>query len=131
MKYTLVFGLLLSSTAFSGELKYANYLRVQEALASDDFKTGLSEHKKLCDSDLKKVSGYKDCGKDFKNIDELRESFKKVSEIYIKQGDKKDMKGLILASCPMASAQWIQKEGGIKNPYYGKSMLLCGEKIKN
>jgi hypothetical protein len=32
-----------------------------------------------------------------------------------------------LAYCPMADASWLQKEGTIRNPYYGSSMLTCGE----
>jgi hypothetical protein len=29
----------------------------------------------------------------------------------------------------MADAYWIQKSGAIKNPYYGSSMLGCGESV--
>jgi hypothetical protein len=32
-----------------------------------------------------------------------------------------------LAYCPMAGASWLQKEETIRNPYYGSSMLICGE----
>ena len=28
--------------------------------------------------------------------------------------------------CPMKNAYWLSKESGIKNPYYGSSMLTCG-----
>jgi hypothetical protein len=33
--------------------------------------------------------------------------------------------------CPMANKQWMQKGEKIRNPYYGKSMLTCGEKKKS
>jgi hypothetical protein len=113
----------------AGEMNYDSYLKLQEALASDDLKTALSAHKTVCVREsINLKNDYKDCGKSFKNIDELRNSFKKLSEVYIKNGDKK-MKGLIKASCPMAEAKWIQKEGSLRNPYYGKSMLECGVKI--
>lgn len=104
---------------------------MQDALASDDFKTALSTHKTICAKDLGhyKKTSYKECDKEFKDIDALRESFKKLSEAYFEHGDKNEMKGLIKASCPMAKARWIQKEGTLRNPYYGKSMLDCGEKI--
>jgi hypothetical protein len=62
-------------------------------------------------------------------IDELRSSFKILSEVYIKNIPSSELKGATKASCPMASARWIQKEGNLRNPYYGKSMLECGEKI--
>jgi hypothetical protein len=28
--------------------------------------------------------------------------------------------------CPMARASWVQPNGPVANPYYGKSMLRCG-----
>lgn len=33
--------------------------------------------------------------------------------------------------CPMVDAYWLQKKGddALRNPYYGKSMLRCGEKV--
>ena len=39
---------------------------------------------------------------------------------------------IVLAFCPMAyggkGAFWIQRDGPLANPYYGKAMLNCGEK---
>lgn len=32
--------------------------------------------------------------------------------------------------CPMVNKQWMQKGERVSNPYYGKSMLTCGEKKK-
>ena len=32
--------------------------------------------------------------------------------------------------CDMAKKGWVQSEKGIRNPYYGSSMLTCGELIK-
>jgi hypothetical protein len=32
-----------------------------------------------------------------------------------------------LAYCAMADAHWLQKDEKIRNPYYGSSMLTCGE----
>lgn len=33
--------------------------------------------------------------------------------------------------CPMVKKQWLQKGKTVSNPYYGKSMLTCGEKKKS
>jgi hypothetical protein len=33
--------------------------------------------------------------------------------------------------CSMANGGWIQSEQDVKNPYYGKSMLACGEIVAN
>jgi Cu(I)/Ag(I) efflux system membrane fusion protein len=30
--------------------------------------------------------------------------------------------------CPMANKQWLQKDEKVRNPYFGKAMLTCGEK---
>lgn len=126
----LLIATLSMSSAFASSLSLSRYLKVQEALAADDFKSSLVTHKELCASDAKAIGpAYKDCNKSFKNIDELRSSFKVLSEIYIKNIPGSELKGATKASCPMASARWIQKEGNLRNPYYGKSMLECGEKI--
>jgi hypothetical protein len=31
--------------------------------------------------------------------------------------------------CPMKKYKWVQHSGTAKNPYFGKSMLTCGQKI--
>lgn len=122
--YFLV-SLLSMASAFAADLKIAPYVQMQEALAADNFKAALESHKTICAN----KSLYKDCSKNFKNIEELRTSFKALSEIYLKDGNKKEMEQFQKASCPMAEAKWIQKKGELANPYYGKSMLTCGEKI--
>lgn len=123
-------GVLFGTSVFASELPLAPYVSVQEALAKDDFKTALSLHKTLCSKELKNIQGeYKDCQKNFKSMEELRTSFKTLSEVYLKNGNKKEMQEFQKASCPMAEAKWIQKKGELANPYYGKSMLTCGEKI--
>lgn len=130
MKYFIVVLSIFSFSAFAGEIQIKNYLKLQDALAMDDFTVALQVHEGICKNELGKYKQtYKDCGKMFKNIEELRESFKQLSNLYIANTDKKDMKNLIVAECPMAKAKWIQTKGGIRNPYYGKSMLECGQKI--
>jgi hypothetical protein len=39
---------------------------------------------------------------------------------------KKEL-GVKLAFCPMVNRSWLQKEDKIRNPYYGSTMLECGE----
>lgn len=130
MKTFLALSFLILSSAHAQSLSYGSYIKMQESLAADDFKTSLDTHKTICEKELQHFkSDYKDCSKEFKGIEELRSSFKTLSEVYIKHGDKKELKGLITASCPMANGKWIQKNSSLKNPYYGKSMLECGEKI--
>lgn len=127
----LFFGMVfMSFSAFAHDLGIGPYIKMQNALASDDFKAALDAHKFICDKELIHYKDdYKDCSKKFKNIEELRTSFKTLSEVYIEHGDKKEMGTHQKATCPMAKAKWIQKPGPLRNPYYGKEMLECGEKI--
>ena len=130
MRVLLLASLLLSLPVFAHDLSMSHYVKMQDALASDDFRTSLEAHKNICDKELIHYKDdYKDCDKKFKDIEDLRSSFKKLSEVYIENGDKKEMGKFEKASCPMAKAKWIQKPGPLRNPYYGKSMLDCGEKI--
>lgn len=125
-----LFALTLTSTVFAHDLSFSNYLKMQESLAKDDLKGALSSHKVICAKELLHYKDdYKDCTKNFKSIEELRTSFKQLSEVYMTNGNKKELEGLQKATCPMAEAKWIQKKGDLANPYYGKSMLTCGEKI--
>ena len=34
---------------------------------------------------------------------------------------------LKVAFCPMVNRSWLQKEDKVRNPYYGSTMLECGE----
>lgn len=130
MKLVLLLALFTMTSAFAHDLDYGPYIKMQEALANDDMKGAVAAHKVICDKELIHYKDdYKDCSKAFKNIEEVRTSFKTLSEVYIEHGNKKEFKGLTLATCPMAKAKWIQKNTDLKNPYYGKSMLECGEKI--
>lgn len=130
MKLILMFSLLSMSSAFAGELAFGPYIKMQEALASDDMKTALEAHKVICTKDLTSLKdSYKDCTKTFSGIDDLRSSFKNLSLVYLEHGNKKELKDLSTATCPMAKAKWVQKNTSLRNPYYGKSMLECGEKI--
>ncbi len=129
MKF-LIFLAMLSGSVFAHDLDHGNYLKMQEALAADDLKMALDAHKIICERELLHYKDdYRDCAKNFKDIEDFRNSFKTLSEVYLKNGNKKEAKTLIKASCSMANAKWIQKNGRVRNPYYGKSMLECGEKI--
>jgi len=79
------------------------------------------------------VSEIKTASKDIqgKDLEAARTEFFKLSKpllVYLnKFHANKD--GYHRFYCPMAQKGWIQSEAGTKNPYYGSSMLTCGEKI--
>lgn len=66
------------------------------------------------------------------NINAQRKAFLDVSDKMWKIAKSVQPIGLSLYQqvCPMTGATWISKEREIKNPYYPKNMLTCGE-IKN
>lgn len=122
--------LLMVASAFAHELEFGNYLKLQKALAGDDYNAALSVHKTICKNELGHYTeNYPDCGKEFKGIEDLRNSFKDLSQLFIGNGKNKELEQLQIMSCSMAKAKWVQKKGDIANPYYGKKMLSCGEKV--
>ena len=62
-------------------------------------------------------------------ISDVREAFGKLSEAlvgYLDTQKRAPGPGLKVAVCPMVNKPWIQKDGPIRNPYYGSEMLGCG-----
>ena len=127
----------------------SQYLKIQSALASDKL-TGVKNAsgkiialaKKLDPSSLtgEHAGHYKDIPKNLirqaaeirqsGSIDAAREHFKKLSQPMAMWAGMSKPKGVKVAYCPMAKASWLQEDSGIKNPYYGKKMLSCGEFVK-
>ena len=59
-----------------------------------------------------------------------RDAFSALTDAVIAAGKAegwKDVEGVRLAFCPMVRRSWLQKDQQIRNPYYGTSMLTCGE----
>ncbi len=68
-----------------------------------------------------------------KGMDEFREAFRRVSVpmIALTVAFKPNTQPLYVHHCPMANdskgADWLSASKEVKNPYYGQSMLTCGE----
>jgi len=59
-----------------------------------------------------------------------REAFGPLSDAVLaaaRAEDWKDLGDVKVAFCPMAKRSWLQKGEKIRNPYYGSTMLECGE----
>jgi Cu(I)/Ag(I) efflux system membrane fusion protein len=69
----------------------------------------------------------------FSSIEEIREAFRLLSVTMVKMSEsfKPFSETLYVQHCPMADnnkgADWLSTETEIRNPYFGKSMLTCGE----
>jgi Cu(I)/Ag(I) efflux system membrane fusion protein len=132
---------------------YEPYFAAQTALADDDFKKAKSNLKDVKEAANKIKAGvlkgqareswsdiHKRINKNLehilhvRDISGVRETFRGLSSAMIDieknfghGGDKKHY----VAFCPMAfnnkGGSWLQKEKLISNPFYGASMLRCGE----
>jgi Cu(I)/Ag(I) efflux system membrane fusion protein len=66
-------------------------------------------------------------------IEAARQKFQAISETMVAMSQSfEPLENIIYVQfCPMADnnkgANWISKDKEIKNPYFGKSMLTCGE----
>ena len=62
-------------------------------------------------------------------IADVRSAFGKLNEAlvaYLDAQKRAPGAGLKVAMCPMVNKPLIQKDGPIRNPYYGSEMLGCG-----
>lgn len=131
---------------------YTKYFELKDALTEDDFETakakveelkavfGKIDMKAFKDDTHEKWMSYH--GKMEKvlehihhhdNIEDLRKNFIALSDwmIQVTETFSPISETLYLQHCPMADndkgADWLSKEEPIVNPYFGESMLSCGE----
>jgi hypothetical protein len=112
------------------------YIKIQTALAADSLK-GVSEAAAALAAAAKDAKGtvpeaaipQAEALAKSNNIEAAREAFKPLSATLIAALASLNEKSghFYEAFCPMASASWLQTDKKIANPYYGKSMLTCGE----
>jgi hypothetical protein len=110
----------------------ASYLAIHDQLASDKFDNVkapaqeiVAQASKMGESGAAMVTAAK-AVEGAADLEAARKAFAPLSDAVIAatKGQLGDAK---VAFCPMAKASWIQKDATIKNPYYGGSMLTCGE----
>ncbi|HVG13697.1 MAG TPA: DUF3347 domain-containing protein [Chitinophagaceae bacterium] len=87
-----------------------------------DFKVISEGNIHILSKDAGKISGTKDLKKQ-------REYFMGLSSnmATLAKSLKLANQPIYLQYCPMKKATWLSSEKGIRNPYYGSSMLTCGE----
>lgn len=62
-------------------------------------------------------------------LDAAREAFYDLSKPLIRWRKAAGSDRPVVAYCPMAKRSWLQPKAGLGNPYYGQSMLTCGEVV--
>lgn len=128
---------------------YESYFKLKNALTEDDLTTAnqatidLKKSLKMVDMKLFKDEAHQvwmDFNQELKSelneakdIEQIRNSFINVSQTMIgMNGTFQPMNyPIYIQHCPMANnnkgADWLSKEKEVKNPYFGSSMLSCGE----
>jgi hypothetical protein len=127
-----------SAAATSDELKAAvgTYLQIQKQLAADTIDgvkeaatTLAGQSQKLGEAGSAVAKAAKSLG-EAGDLKAAREAFGPLSEAMVsaaKVEGWKDLSDVKLMYCPMVKRQWLQTDSTIRNPYFGKSMLSCGE----
>jgi hypothetical protein len=116
---------------------YTSYLEIQAALAADTMK-GIPEKAgaiaKAVNEDKNKmlpaeVAVQAEALAKATDLKAARAAFKPLSESLIKYlaDHSVSSSGYVQFYCPMAKADWLQKNKDTRNPYFGKSMSECGE----
>lgn len=113
------------------------YLSLAERLAADDIEGArkaaaqLAESAKSSDTVASKAAAEAGSAK---GIEALRTAFDRVSAALISEVRKSGSplpEAMDVVHCPMAfnnrGADWIQRKGPVRNPYFGAQMLECGE----
>ena len=117
---------LVEGNAATASLKAADFVKTingidYKVISEGNINTLLKDASKISEStDLKKQ----------------REYFSSFSNniLAVAKAVKLSDNEIYLQYCPMKKASWLSNEKAIKNPYYGSSMLTCGqvtETLKN
>lgn len=114
------------------------YLAIQTALVNDDLAPVAIAAKSLQKSagalgeDGSALAAAAGKAADARTIEAARAAFADLSTALIAYADKTKVpvEGKIVAFCPMVNKSWVQTDGGITNPYYGKAMTACGSKTR-
>ena len=109
------------------ETQLAAYVEVQEALATDNFEDAQTQLEEFARVAAGTTRGLAETALQADDIEELRAKFKPLSESLTEL----DLpQGFARAYCPMYDAgngaPWVQRDGPVRNPYYGAVMLTCG-----
>ena len=136
--------------AFDAQMKpvLEQYLVIQKALAADSTK-GVAPAARKIEALSKKldpstVTGehaahYKDLPTKLgaaaaavasaKDLASAREAFKGLSRPLAMWAQMSKPDKTWVLYCPMAKSSWVQASADVHNPYYGASMLTCGELV--
>ncbi|MDP9122142.1 MAG: hypothetical protein M3O15_12390 [Acidobacteriota bacterium] len=117
----------------------AHYLAIQRSLAADTAQSVEPEARQLAATarklaaaggDKELLGSIADAADHLQGTDltALRAGLKPLSRAVALYRERSGAAGADLYYCPMEKAYWLQAAGPTQNPYFGSSMLGCGEK---
>jgi len=130
-----------ASTALAEPAKsvFGRYLQIQKALASDSL-AGVAENAAVIAGDVRgdtmkmlpaAVAQQADALARAKDLAAAREAFKPLSRSLVGYVTTYKLTGqFVVVHCSMAKGSWLQADRSVANPYYGASMLTCGEIVQ-
>ncbi len=110
---------LVAGDANSAASNAAQFLKLVNTI---DFKVISEGNIHILSKDAGKVSGTKDLNKQREYFAGLSSNMATIAKA-LKLGSQP----IYVQYCPMKKASWLSSEKQIRNPYYGSSMLTCGE----
>jgi hypothetical protein len=117
---------LVNSDGVTANVKAAEFLKAinaidMKALPASEMNSFMSFQDKLA-FDARHIS-------ETKEIAHQREHFANFSSNFFKlaKAVKITNQPIYYSYCPMKKSYWLSADASIKNPYYGKQMLTCGE----
>ncbi len=126
--FPIFFLVLGSLTAWADSAAVLDqYTELSGALASDNLeaaKTAAATLRKTVAGDEPEMAEAAEKVVASDSLKTARAAFKPLSVEAVKLAEGQD--DYFIMTCPMAKADWVQKERQIANPYYGAAMLRCG-----
>lgn len=119
--------------AHSAVPAFEHYEGVRAALSADNL-GGIQPHVKLLAASVEATGGT-DARKAAEalatatTIEDARKHFGALSILLVPKFQEAGIKGASAYYCSMAKLPWMQRAHTVENPYYGRSMLTCGEPL--
>jgi len=110
---------LVTGDANSAGSNVDQFLRTANAI---DFKVISEGNLHILSKDAGNISATKDLKKQREYFANLSSNMATIAKSF-----KLSDKPVYVQYCPMQKASWLSSEKQIRNPYYGSSMLTCGE----
>ena len=130
-----LFLFLLSGWGWAGDRLHPDcldaYIAVQEALAADNYRGSQMALENLWRRSEGELAALVKRAVATPDLAAMREAFKAISELV---ASKALPSGYLLAYCDLAfidqGAHWVQRDGPLRNPYLGLTMLSRGRILR-